>query len=155
MSSIERYVVKPTVIGTTGFLMSRTLFPQFIDSKWGKTFNFSSDSVLSRFSGAKSVSVPVLAGVAVGVGSVLAELAHDFIFPHIHWLDKSSDKVSMLTAGGLSGAGMYGVLYASNPAGIPQLGATSIILAGIASEIVGDALYSKFVKQPVEAFFTD
>jgi hypothetical protein len=39
---------------------------------------------------------------------------------------------------------MYGVIYGANPAGIQDLGATTIILAGVASEIVGDiSLYIK------------
>ena len=103
MTTIERYAVKPAVIGTTGYLMSRTLFPQFIDANWSRTFNFAPDSMLGRFSGTQSLSVPLLAGVAVGLGSVFAEIAHDFIFPHIHWLDKSSEKASIVTAGAASG----------------------------------------------------
>ena len=155
MTTIERYAMKTAVIGTTGYLMSRTLFPQLIDANWSRTFNFAPGSMLGRFSGTQSVSVPLLAGIAVATGSIFAEVAHDFIFPHIHWLDKSSEKVSLLTAGGLSGAGMYGVIYGANPAGIQDLGATTIILAGVASEIVGDMVYTKFVKKPVEDFFTD
>ena len=155
MTTIERYALKPAVIGTTGFLMSKSLLPQFVDAKWDRTFSFASDSMVGRLSGMRSISVPVLAGVAVAGGSILAEIAHDYIFSHIHWMDKSSEKVSLLTAGGLSGAGMYGVIYGSNPAAVPELGATSIILAGVASEIVGDMIFTKFVKKPFEDFIHD
>ena len=84
MTTIERYAVKPAVIGTTGYLMSRTIFPQLIDAKWSQTFSFATNSSLGRLSGMQTMSVPMLAGVAVGLGSVVAELAHDFIYPHIH-----------------------------------------------------------------------
>ena len=50
---------------------------------------------------------------------------------------------------------MYGVIYSANPVGIQDLGATTIILAGVASEVVGDMVYTKFVKKPVEDFFED
>jgi hypothetical protein len=155
MTTIERYIVKPATIGTTAFLMSKTVFPSLVDAKWSKNFSFSNTSMLKAFAGNQSISVPVMAAVAVGVGSVVAELSHDFIFPHIHWLDKSSDKASMFLAGGVSGAGMAGVINLANPRGIAELGLPTILGVGMVSEIVGDTIYSKFVKGAFESFTQD
>jgi len=155
MTSFKQYTIKPATIGTTAYLMSRTVFPQLIDSKWSKNFTFASDSVFKSLSGTQSLSVPVMAGLAVGLGSVVSEFAHDMIFPHIHFLDKSSDKVALLTAGGISGAGMAGSIYLANPAGINDLGLPTILAVGMASEIVGDQLYSRFVKGTWEAVVDD
>jgi hypothetical protein len=128
-----------------------------IDSKWGSSnFSFSSGSMLSFISGGSgTVSVPMLVGVAVGTGSVLAEFAHQFIFPHIHWLDKSSDKASMVLAGGLSGAGMASILSMSNPQAINELGLATIIGAGFATELLGDQIYTRFIQKTYEGFVDD
>jgi hypothetical protein len=156
MTTIERYVVKPATIGTTAFLMSKTVFPSLVDASWNKNFVFSSNSMLKGlYGGSTSVSVPVMAGVAVGLGSVVAELSHDFIFPHISWLDKSSDKASMLLAGSTAGLGMAGVISLGNPSGIADLGLPTILGVGMVSEIVGDTIYSKFVKSTFESFTQD
>jgi hypothetical protein len=155
MTTIERYVVKPATIGTTAFLMSKTVFPSLVDAKWSKNFNFSNTSILKGFAGNQSISVPVMAGLAVGVGSIVAELSHDFIFPHVHWLDKSSDKASMIMAGSTAGLGMAGVINLANPSGVSDLGLPTILGVGMVSEIVGDTIYSKFVKGTFESFTQD
>jgi predicted Co/Zn/Cd cation transporter (cation efflux family) len=152
-SSVERYVLKPAVIGTTGFLLSKSLLPTVFDSKWSQTFNFGAGSMLSRFSGVRSLSVPVMAGIAIGVGSLIAELAHSYIFPHIHWMDKQSEPVTIAVASGISSIGMYGALYQANPSAITELGAMPIIMAGVISEFVGDTVYTKFVKKNAESLF--
>jgi hypothetical protein len=97
----------------------------------------------------------MLVGVAVGAGSVLAEVSHQFIFPHIHWLDKSSEKASLVLAGGLSGAGMASILSMSNPAAVNELGLATIIGAGFATELIGDQIYTRFVQKPYESFVND
>jgi hypothetical protein len=131
------------------------VFPTLVDTKWSKNFSFSSNSMLKAFAGNQSVSVPVMAGVAVGLGSVLAEVSHDFIFPHIHWLEKSSEKASMLLAGGISGAGMAGIINLANPSGVSELGLPTILGFGMVSEIVGDTIYSKFIKGGYESVVND
>jgi hypothetical protein len=157
MSAIERYALKPMVVGSTGYVLSSAVFSKLIDSRWGSDkFSFASNSALTFLSGGRGeVSVPMLVGVAVGAGSVLAEVSHQFIFPHIHWLDKSSEKASLVLAGGLSGAGMASILSMSNPAAVNELGLATIIGAGFATELIGDQIYTRFVQKPYESFVND
>lgn len=156
-STVERYLVKPAVVGVVGYGLSSVVFSKVIDSRWGSDkFSFASNSMLSFLSyGKDTVSVPMLAGTAVMVGSILAEVAHSWVFPHIHFLDKSSEKASLALASGLSGAGMAGVLSVSNPAVINELGLLTILGAGVVTELVGDQVYNRFVKGAFEGIVND
>jgi hypothetical protein len=154
--TISRYAVKPLTIGAVGYAASRTIFPQLLDANWGRKFTFSDTSPLKTlYGGSTSVSVPVMAGIALATGSVLAEVAHEFIFPHVHWLDKSSEKASMLTSGVVAGAGMAAVVAMGNSSGVTELGLPSILAVGVASEIVGDMLYKKFTRSSYESLVVD
>ena len=46
---------------------------------------------------------------------------------------------------------MAGVLTAYNPGTVPALGISSVVALGLGTEIVGDALYGKFVKGAYES----
>ena len=155
MTTFERYAIKPAVIGTTGFLLSKSVIPSIVDQSWSRTFSFDPSSMLGRLSGTQSIGVPILAGLAVAGGSIFAEILHDAIFPHIHWLEKSSEKATLLTAGAANGAGLAGVLYLGNDKAIGQLGLPTIIGVGMASEILGNEIYSRFVKGTYEGFVED
>jgi hypothetical protein len=52
----------------------------------------------------------------------------------------------LLTAGGVSGLGIAGVMNIANPDSVSQLGLPSIISAGIVSEVVGDKLWTMVKK---------
>ena len=157
MSAFERYALKPAVIGTTGYALSSMVFSKVVDPRWGSSrFSFAPGSVLRYLGGtAGEVSVPLMIGTAVGLGSIVAELSHSYIFPHIHWLDKSSEKASLALASGISGAGMAGVLSLSNPNVINELGLATILGAGVVTELVGDQIYTRFVQKPYESLVSD
>jgi hypothetical protein len=145
-SHIDRYFLKPTVVGAVGYGMSKAVLPMVLDPSWNQTLNIAPDGFVNKITGQTQVSVPLAVGIAVMLGSIVAEVAHETVFSHIHYLDKASDKTAMLTAGAVAGAGMAGALNATNPGSVARLGLPSIIAAGIASEVVGDLVWSKLKK---------
>ena len=90
-SAIERYVAKPITVGAAGYALSKVIMPSLVDTNWSRTLTFDQGSMLARFSGKREISMPVLAALAVGLGSVLSEVAHEFVFPHIHYLEKNGE----------------------------------------------------------------
>ena len=89
-SMIQRYVLKPAVVGGVAYAGNSML--NLVD---GKTINV----------GGKKYPLPVVAAVAVGVGSMLSEVSHDYLLPHIHWLDKVNSPASLALASGVTGTG--------------------------------------------------
>ena len=133
-SLIQRYVLKPATIGATSYVAQN----MFIK---GKTI---------RIKG-PTYDLALVASGAVAVGSVLAEVAHDYIMPHIHYLDKMSEPASLALAGGSTGLGNLGAYYILNPKAIPELGTGNLFLLGAVSELVGDTLYSKLVSPTLQS----
>ena len=127
-STIQRYLLKPATVGAVSYAGQQ----MFID---GKTI---------RISG-KEYPLAMVASGAVAVGSLFAEIAHDYIVPHIHWLDKISEPSSLALASGVTGGGNVGAYYLLNPKAINELGVSNLFLLGAGSELVGDTVYSKAV----------
>ena len=84
-------------------------------------------------------------GMAVLTGSLVAELIHSYVFPHIHALDKMSEPVSAILAGASNSAGAIGIFTLSNPKIVNELGLPIIVAGAMMSEVVGDYVYSKFL----------
>jgi hypothetical protein len=154
-NKLERYFVKPALVGGITYVgLSSKMLNPLIGSKWSGNLSFQSGSVLSTVMGGKtSLAVPAVVGVSIGLGSLLAEVFHDQIFPHIHWMEKASENSAMITAGGITGIGTYALLQNSNNKVPSELGATQIVVAGILAEYVGDMVWTKVLKRQVEAFF--
>jgi len=89
-------------------------------------------------------------GVAVLTGSIVAELIHSYVFPHIHALDKMSEPVSAVLAGASNTAGAIGVFSLSDPKIVSDLGLPMIVAGAMFSEIVGDYIYTKFIHPMME-----
>ena len=93
----------------------------------------------------KNFSLALGVGMAVLTGSLVAELIHSYVFPHIHALDKMSEPVSAILAGASNSAGAIGVFTLSNPKIVNELGLPMIVAGAMMSEVVGDYVYSKFL----------
>jgi hypothetical protein len=145
-STMDRYVWKPTVVGAVGYGMSKAVLPMVFDPSWNQTLNLTPDGVVSKITGQTSLSVPVATAVAVMLGSIVAEFAHEAVFSHIHYLDKASDKTTLLTAGAVAGGSMAAALNVANPGSVARLGLPSIIAAGLGAELIGDMVWSKVKK---------
>ena len=91
------------------------------------------------------LSLSIGVGVAVMTGSLVAELFHSYVFPHIHALDKASEPVSAIVAGASCSAGAMSVFYLSDPQIINSLGLPMIVLGSVLSEVTGDYLFTKFI----------
>jgi hypothetical protein len=84
-------------------------------------------------------------GISVMIGSVLAELAHSYIFPQVHFLDKMSEPVSAVVAGGACTVGAMTMFYLSDPKIINDLGIPLIVASAFLSEVSGDYIFTKFL----------
>jgi hypothetical protein len=78
-SKIDRYVVKPALVGGVAYGMSTAVLPRVMDEAWNKTLNFSPGGIVSKITGMESVSVPVAVGLATMLGSMLAEWTHEAV----------------------------------------------------------------------------
>ena len=98
----------------------------------------------------KNFSLALGVGMAVLTGSLVAELIHSYVFPHIHALDKMSEPVSAVLAGASNSAGAISVFYLSNPKIVNELGLPMIVMGSFLSEVVGDWMYTKFIHPMLE-----
>ena len=98
----------------------------------------------------QNFSLALGVGMAVLSGSLVAELIHSYVFPHIHALDKMSEPVSAVMAGASNSVGAVAVFYLSNPKIVSEMGLPMIIMGAMLSEVVGDYAYSKFLHPMLE-----
>ena len=84
-------------------------------------------------------------GLVVFGGSLLAELSHSYIFPHIHTLDKLSEPLTEVVAATTNTLGAGGLLYLSDKSLLNDIGMPMILMASVGSEVVGDYIYTKFL----------
>jgi hypothetical protein len=125
--------MKPATIGGVAYLGQN----MFID---GKTI---------RIKG-QEYPLALVASGAVALGSVFAEFAHEFVMPHIHFLDKLNSPASLALASGSTAMGNVGAYYLLNPKAIPALGVGNLALLGAMSEVVGDQIYSKVINPTLQ-----
>ena len=57
----------------------------------------------------KNFSLALGVEMKVAVGSLVAELIHSYVFPHIHALDKMSEPVSAILAGASNSVGAISI----------------------------------------------
>lgn len=109
---IISYVVRPAIARVLGALMSNYMHP-------GESANID----ILGFS-IKNVKRSTLAGIGFGAGTILADLAHDQIFPHIFKNKKYQHLASLIASGGISLATVYaihGLISAKAMAALPLM----------------------------------
>jgi len=92
-----------------------------------------------------------VASGAVALGSMLAEVAHDYVVPHIHYLDRLSEPASLALAVGVTASGNIGTYYLLNPKAVAELGVGNLALLGAVSELVGDTMWAKGIKPVIDS----
>ena len=134
-SMIQRYVLKPATVGGVAYLGNN----MFISGKQIKIRG-------------QEYPLAVVASGAVAIGSVLSEIAHDYIVPEIHYLDILNTPASLALASGTTGAGNVAVHYLSrgDGKGVEALGVGNLFLLGALREIVGDSIWSKGIKPTLD-----
>ena len=134
-STIQRYFLKPATIGGVAYLGN----DYFLD---GKTIKIKG----------KDYPLAMVASGAVAVGSIVAEFAHDYVVPHIHYLDKISEPASLALAGATTGGSNIAVHYLARGDGkaVQALGTGNLFLLGAVSELVGYTLWSKGIKPVID-----
>ena len=135
-SMIQRYVLKPATVGGVAYLGNN----MFISGKQIKIRGTEYD-------------LAMVASGAVALGSILSEIAHDYIVPHIHYLDKLNEPAALALASATTGGGNVAVHYLSRGDGkaVEALGAGNLFLLGAVSEMVGDTVFSKFVAPTIQS----
>ena len=135
-SMIQRYVLKPATVGSVAYLGNN----MFISGKQIKIRG-------------QEYPLAMVASGAVALGSILSEVAHDQILPHIHFLDKMNEPSSLALASATTGGGNVAVHYLSrgDGKGVEALGAGNLFLLGAVSEMVGDTVFSKFVAPTIQS----
>jgi len=93
----------------------------------------------------------LVASGAVALGSMLAEVAHDYIVENVHYLDKISEPASLALASGITGGGNVGAYYLLNQKAVGELGTANLFLLGSVSELVGDTLWAKGIKPVIDS----
>jgi hypothetical protein len=126
-------ILKSVTVGAVGAGLTYFRYPQGTLKLFGQNF-----------------SLALGVGMAVLGGSVVAELIHSYVFPHIHALDKMSEPVSAVLAGASNSVGATAVFYLSDKTIVNDLGLPMIVAGAMFSEIVGDYVYTKFVHPMVE-----
>ena len=126
--------MKPMVVGGVSYTSQN----MFID---GKTIRI------------KGVEYPLamVASGAVALGSMLAEIAHDYVVPHIHYLDKMAEPSSLALASATTGGGNVGAYYILNPKAVSELRTANLFLLGSVSELIGDSVWSKGLKPVIDS----
>lgn len=125
----EELFLKPAVIAGLGAASGQVLFGS-------GTFNFSN-----------GWSMPLWMASFVGVygASLLAELAHFYLFPSLGTSASWNSPGTALLNMGLVAGGDLAYLYVSNPGAISDLGIGSIALNAAVSVAVGGYLWDNFL----------
>lgn len=128
MEKVKEYGIQALTTGVTGFCLTKALANSASNGSIGSGMNFAT-----------------AIGTSAAVGSVAAQVAHDYILPHI-----PQDKrfVSVETAAlnaAASGAGALAAIYFMDPR--VAMG-NPLTIAGLAvgSEVIGNYAADQFVK---------
>ncbi len=121
-------IIKSLTVGAVGFGLTQFRYPQGSLELFGQ-----------------NISLGLGVGVAVAVGSLVAELIHSYVFPHIHSLDKLSEPISAVLAGASNSVGAGAMFYLSDKRIVNDIGLPMILAGSMMSEVVGDYLYTKFI----------
>ena len=99
-----------------------------------------------------SKTLPLYAGISgvLVLGSLFSDFIHDYVFPHLHWSEKTSEPVSAVLAGASNTVGVTGMLYLYDPTIVNGLGMGNIAILGLGSEVAGTYVYEKCIKSMVE-----
>ena len=102
------------------------------------------DQILDLF-GFTGIPAWMAIGGVLATGSLLSEWTHDYVFPHIDYLDKMSEpSAAMLAAGVVSGSSVA-TIYMGDARLVNEIGLWTIVGSAIASEVAGDYVYQKFL----------
>jgi hypothetical protein len=88
-----------------------------------------------------NLPAPLLLGVATGTSSVVADMAHDYVLPHIPHNDKWVNMESSALAVSTAGASTSAILYFGT--GMPRENLFNSFALGGGAVIAGDYAHSK------------
>ena len=94
-----------------------------------------------------NANVPLpLVGAALGVaGAVVADLAHDYVMPHLSKDDRLRHVEGAIVAPAVSAAAFAGGIKVLNSDSLKAAGVSNVLIQGAASELVAQWLYENIV----------
>ncbi len=134
-------------LNTTGKLIDQVVKPVMngaIVYLGAKALGF--DTTLSLPLVNKSMDAPMALGVAGVASSFGAELAHNFILPHINQHSKLGQMEAMLLAPAINGGLLAGIVYAGDPLAVYNFGMPKLIGLGAAAEVGNTYAFETFVR---------
>ena len=94
-----------------------------------------------RLPGGSTVSLPVFAAGASAMGSVVSDLAHNYIFSFLPLDQKYENTEAMAVSAGVSVGSFYAVSAAVSSALPAQIGMVEIAGTALLSNAIGDYVY--------------
>ena len=94
-----------------------------------------------RLPGGSTVSLPVFAAGATAVGSVVSDLAHNYIFSFLPLDQKYENTEAMAVSAGVSVGSFYAVSAAVSSTLPAQIGMVEIAGTALLSNAIGDYVY--------------
>jgi hypothetical protein len=94
----------------------------------------------------KYFEAPIALGVLGVASSFGAELAHNFILPHVNQHSKLGQVEAMALAPVLNGGILAAAVYASSPITLQSLGALNVVGLGAAAEVGNTYAFETFIR---------
>jgi hypothetical protein len=89
---------------------------------------------------------PAIVGAVLGVGgAVLADVAHDYVVPHLSKDDRLRHVEGAVFAPAVSAAAFAGGIQILNSEGLESTGLSNVLLHGAATELVAQWIYENIV----------
>ena len=136
--SISKYVAKPAMSFAVGSAIGAYMRPGMDVSLFGK-----------------DVPAWVIAGLAVGIGSEVVALVHDYVMPHVPALSAFEYPAETALAIGVNagaGALTYNVLV---PGALGQVGTTELVAAAALAEVISGYVTEKWAKPMLQQQYSD
>lgn len=107
-----------------------------------------------RIGGMQVPSYAIGAGLGVA-GSFLADMAHDYVLPHISKDDRLRHVEGALFAPAVSAATFYAGLTLLHPSAVAEAGRTMVLVQGAGSELAAQWLYENILSPYVTEDFKE
>ena len=134
IDDIPKYVGKAGTVGAIGYGLGMVLQP-------------STDLVLPN---GQRVPFSTFAGAACAAGSMVSDVMHDVVLPHILKSERWSNTASATLSGGTAVGSMYAAAAVTDPRLTGELGLINLVGLSLAAEAGGAYIFHSFI-EPIMA----
>lgn len=126
---MDHYITKPALVGAAGAAISAVLY----DRRSTITVK------------GTEVNLSLALGVGMAVGSALAEVVHQNVFPMIGPTDRATSNIAATAVTvGTNVASTSLLLSMNKPDDLATLGLPTLLVVATGAELIGDYIYSNF-----------